>query len=81
MTLRPRIRDGRIETTIASADIMGRPAPDRMIDRIGDSLTRQDEHRDYPLGLEATSVEVEADGIHLRFASGGPSVLHRPERP
>ncbi|HET6355178.1 DUF2993 domain-containing protein [Streptomyces sp.] len=80
VTLRPRIRDGRVETAIASAEIMGRPAPDRMIDRIGDSLDRQDEDRDYPLDLEATSVEVEADGIHLRLASGGPSVLHRPER-
>ncbi|TQK50384.1 DUF2993 family protein [Streptomyces sp. SLBN-118] len=81
LTLRPRIRDGRVEMTVASAAIMGRPAPDRMTDRIGDSLARRDEGRDYPLGLEATSLEVRADGIQVHLTAGSPSVLPPREGP
>ncbi|MFD5010750.1 LmeA family phospholipid-binding protein [Streptomyces chartreusis] len=68
-TLQPRLQDGRVTLRLAEVEILGRPAPPGMVDRIQDRLTSRN-GVDYPLGLKATTLDVTATGLAVGLDAG-----------
>ncbi|KAB1144809.1 DUF2993 domain-containing protein [Streptomyces luteolifulvus] len=75
-TLRPRLQDGRVALHLQDAEILGTPAPDRVVARIQDALTERTD-ADYPLGMKATALDVTATGLEIGL-DGGPTRLDMP---
>ncbi|MFJ7075491.1 LmeA family phospholipid-binding protein [Streptomyces sp. NPDC098781] len=69
-TLRPEIEEGRVTLYVDSAEVLGRPAPAAMVERIRHSLSERTD-RPYPLGLRATSLDVTATGLKVALKGGG----------
>ncbi|MFJ8636405.1 LmeA family phospholipid-binding protein [Streptomyces sp. NPDC093568] len=68
-TLQPRLQDGRVTLHLADVEILGSPAPPRLVDRIQDTLTTRN-GVDYPLGLKATTLDVTATGLAVSLDAG-----------
>ncbi|MFE7442758.1 DUF2993 domain-containing protein [Streptomyces chartreusis] len=68
-TLQPRLQDGRVALHLADVEILGSPAPPRLVDRIQDTLTTRN-GADYPLGLKATKLDVTATGLTVSLDAG-----------
>lgn len=77
VTVRPGTDGGRVAMTVTAVEVLGRPAPEAVTERIRDSVALRADPEDYPLGLRATSVRVEDDGIHVRLETDGPATLSR----
>ncbi|MEV5177773.1 LmeA family phospholipid-binding protein [Streptomyces flaveolus] len=60
-TLRPGTEDGRLALRLEDADILGSPAPARLVDRIKINLADRAD-TDYPLRLKATALDVTPTG-------------------
>ncbi|WP_152627370.1 LmeA family phospholipid-binding protein [Streptacidiphilus melanogenes] len=75
LTLRPTVTDGQVVVTAVSAQVLGQAlAPERLA-----ALTKgmdQGAGHAYPLGLHATSVQVEVDGLRIELTAG-PGTLKR----
>ncbi|WP_052441049.1 LmeA family phospholipid-binding protein [Streptacidiphilus anmyonensis] len=75
LTLRPSVADGRVQVAAVSAQVLGQAlAPERLA-----ALTKgmdQGAQHAYPLGLRATSVHVDADGLRIELTAG-PGALKR----
>ncbi|MET8953561.1 LmeA family phospholipid-binding protein [Streptomyces sp. NPDC004393] len=69
VTLRPRLKDGRVTLAVDSAEVLGGPAPVALVDRIRDTLSDRS-GTDYPLGLKATALDVTASGLDVTLAGG-----------
>lgn len=77
VTLRPQIDSGRVGLTVVSVQFLGRAAPERLTDRIRQSLTSDPasgKDKSYPLGLKATSVDVTSAGLHITLDGGHASL-------
>ncbi|MFG2741456.1 hypothetical protein ACGFY0_15555 [Streptomyces chartreusis] len=68
-TLQPRLQDGRVSLHLADVEILGSPAPPRLVDRIQDTLTSRNGVA-YPLGLKATTLDVTATGLSVGLDAG-----------
>ncbi|MFI8232490.1 LmeA family phospholipid-binding protein [Streptomyces sp. NPDC085900] len=68
-TLQPRLQDGHVTLHLENAEILGRPAPLRLVDRIQNTLTTRTA-ADYPLGLKATSLDVTPTGLSIGLDAG-----------
>jgi hypothetical protein len=68
-TVQPRLQDGRVALHLENAEILGRPAPPRFLDRIQNTLTTRTD-ADYPLGLKATSLDVTTTGLSIGLDAG-----------
>lgn len=68
-TLRPRLQDGRVTLHLAGVEILGSPAPARLVDRIQNGLTSRT-GVDYPLGLKATTLDVTTRGLAVGLDAG-----------
>ncbi|MGW3097419.1 LmeA family phospholipid-binding protein [Streptomyces sp. NPDC001102] len=68
-TVRPALRDGHVTLRLEEAEILGRPAPTRLVGRIQTALTARTD-ADYPLGLKATSLHVRASGLSIGLDAG-----------
>ncbi|WP_052849053.1 LmeA family phospholipid-binding protein [Streptomyces avicenniae] len=77
VTLRPVLRDGRVSTEVAGAEVLGIPLPAGTTDRIADSIGDLGGDGAYPLGLRPTTVGVTDEGIHV-VLDGGPTRLETP---
>jgi hypothetical protein len=72
LTLRPSLTDGRVGVTAVSADIFGEAMSADRLATLTSGLDRRAQHA-YPLGLRATSVQVDADGLRVELTAGpGP---------
>ncbi|MEV7520452.1 LmeA family phospholipid-binding protein [Streptomyces sp. NPDC091371] len=75
LTLRPVLADGKVTLAVDGLTLFGRSVPaDRLGLADGALGSRAGVPKDYPLGLEATSVRVQADGVQIAL-TGGPSPL------
>ncbi|MFD0314824.1 LmeA family phospholipid-binding protein [Streptomyces flavalbus] len=77
VTLRPGVEDGRVALHVGAVRVFGRDAPPALVERFEERLSERggrDGPRRYPLGLEATAVDVTDDGLHVSL-SGGPARL------
>jgi hypothetical protein len=70
-TLKPELRNGHLSLRLEDAEILGKPAPAALVDRIQHDLADRTDIA-YPLGLKATSVDVTETGLDVTLA-GGPS--------
>ncbi|MEU5097029.1 LmeA family phospholipid-binding protein [Streptomyces sp. NPDC020996] len=70
-TLRPRIEDGRLTLRLEDAEVLGSPAPARLVDRIESNLAGRAD-ADHPLGLKATVLDVTSTGLNVTL-DGGPA--------
>ncbi|MER8010341.1 LmeA family phospholipid-binding protein [Streptomyces sp. NPDC094149] len=68
-TVQPRLEDGRVTLHLENAEVLGRPAPPRLVDRIQNTLTTRTA-ADYPLGLKATSLDVTPTGLSIGLDAG-----------
>ncbi|WP_432197136.1 LmeA family phospholipid-binding protein [Streptomyces sp. bgisy027] len=68
-TIQPRLQDGRVSLHLADVEILGSPAPPRLMDRIQDRLTSRN-GADYPLGLKASTLDVTAEGLAVGLDAG-----------
>jgi hypothetical protein len=75
LTLRPSVVDGQVLVTAVSANVLGQALASERLAKLTSGLNQRARHA-YPLGLRATSVRVDADGLHIELAAG-PSPLHR----
>ncbi|MFF7187080.1 LmeA family phospholipid-binding protein [Streptomyces sp. NPDC008222] len=73
VTLRPRLKDGRLTLAVDSAEVLGGPAPVALVDRIRGTLSDRT-GADYPLGLKATAFDITESGLDVTLA-GGPARL------
>ncbi|MFI1439191.1 DUF2993 domain-containing protein [Streptomyces fructofermentans] len=79
VTLRPRLKDGRVTMTLEHAEVLGGPAPARLVEQVEKGLSeRSRSAADYPLDMRATSVEVTDSGLDVKL-SGGPAALPAPK--
>ncbi|MFJ9539757.1 hypothetical protein ACIRPX_21145 [Streptomyces sp. NPDC101225] len=78
VTVQPRLQDGRVALHLDSAEILGRAAPARLVDRIQAGLTQRTDAA-YPLGLKATTVDVTATNLSVGL-DGGPTSLPGKEK-
>ncbi|MER6632551.1 DUF2993 domain-containing protein [Streptomyces sp. NPDC000987] len=76
-TLQPRIEGGRLALRLENAEVLGSPAPARLVDRIESNLAGRAD-ADYPLGLKATALDVTSTGLNVTL-DGGPARF--PARP
>ncbi|MFJ8011480.1 LmeA family phospholipid-binding protein [Streptomyces sp. NPDC096339] len=75
LTLRPVLADGRVTLAVDGLTLFGRSVPaDRLGAGTGTLGAEPGAPKEYPLGLKATSVRVESDGLHVDLA-GGPLTL------
>lgn len=72
-TLQPRIEDGQMALHLEHAEVLGNPAPDQVTDQIRDGLADRTDAQ-YPLGMQATSVDVTDTGLAVTL-DGGPTTL------
>ncbi|MFE2329995.1 LmeA family phospholipid-binding protein [Streptomyces sp. NPDC059385] len=73
LTLRPVLADGRVTLAVDGLTLFGRPVPaDRLGADDGALGAGPGAPKEYPLGLKATSVRVEPDGLHVDL-TGGPA--------
>ncbi|MGW0750617.1 LmeA family phospholipid-binding protein [Streptomyces sp. NPDC002587] len=77
LTLRPVLADGKVTLAVDGLTVFGRSVPTSRF-AAGDRVLGPEPGapKDYPLGLEATSVHVRPDGLHV-ILTGGPSSLAR----
>jgi len=70
--LRPELTKGRVEFTVAGAQIMGRPAPEATLDKLKNSFGNAGTKDDapYPLALRATGVAVTESGVRITLDGG-----------
>ncbi|MFJ9752350.1 LmeA family phospholipid-binding protein [Streptomyces chartreusis] len=68
-TLQPRLEDGQVTLHVADVEILGSPAPTRLVDRLQDGLTNRNDAA-YPLGLKATSLDVTTTGLTIELDAG-----------
>ncbi|MFF6979258.1 LmeA family phospholipid-binding protein [Streptomyces sp. NPDC008343] len=68
-TLQPRLQNGRVTLHLADVEILGSPAPPRLVDRIQDTLTSRNA-ADYPLGLKASTLDVTTTGLAVGLEAG-----------
>lgn len=68
-TLQPRLQDGQVTLRLADVEILGSPAPPRLVDRIQARLTSRN-GVDYPLGLKATTLDVTTTGLAVGLDAG-----------
>lgn len=81
LTLRPVLADGRVTLSVEGLTLFGRSVPaDRLGAGEGALGASPGAPKEYPLGLKATSVRVEPDGLHVDLA-GGPAGLIRKTGP
>ncbi|MGP3683650.1 hypothetical protein ACTVZO_02895 [Streptomyces sp. IBSNAI002] len=74
LTLRPVLAEGKVTLAVDGFTLFGRSVPTSRLGLGDGGLDPDPGAREYPLGLEATSVQVAADGVHVALA-GGPSAL------
>ncbi|MFE3286491.1 LmeA family phospholipid-binding protein [Streptomyces sp. NPDC059233] len=73
LTLRPVLADGRVTLAVDGLTLFGRSVPaDRLGAGDGALGAEPGAPKEYPLGLKATSVRVESDGLHVDLSSGPP---------
>ncbi|MFD7260423.1 LmeA family phospholipid-binding protein [Streptomyces sp. NPDC059874] len=75
LTLRPVLADGKVTLSVDGLTVFGRSVPAERLG-MGDGAlgSVSDAPKDYPLGLKATAVRVQPDGLHIDL-TGGPSPL------
>jgi LmeA-like phospholipid-binding len=73
LTLKPELGNGQVSLSATGLTVMGRSLP---LSALGGSGLGQAQGADkaYPLGLKATSLTVQSDGLHVSL-SGGSSTL------
>ncbi|MFE1804567.1 LmeA family phospholipid-binding protein [Streptomyces sp. NPDC059533] len=74
LTLRPVLADGRVTLAVDGLTLFGRSVPADRLGVTGDGAlgAGPGAPKEYPLGLKATSVRVEPDGLRVDL-SGGPA--------
>jgi len=76
LTLHPQLTDGKVTLAVDGLTVFGRSVPTRRLGMAKAGLgTASGPQKAYPLGLKATSVTVQPDGLHITL-NGGPSTLH-----
>ncbi|MEW2083256.1 DUF2993 domain-containing protein [Streptomyces sp. NPDC005283] len=75
LTLRPVLKDGKVTLAVDGLTVFGRSVPtSRLGTGNGGPGSAPGAQKDYSLGLKATSVHVQPDGLHIAL-TGGPSTL------
>ncbi|WP_405803862.1 DUF2993 domain-containing protein [Streptomyces sp. NBC_00210] len=75
LTLHPVLKDGKVTLAVDGLTVFGRSVPtSRLGMGNGGPGSAPGAQKDYPLGLKATSVHVQPDGLHIAL-TGGPSTL------
>jgi hypothetical protein len=75
LTLRPSVADGRVLVTAVSANLLGQALASDRLANLTRGLNERAQHA-YPLDLRATSVRVDAAGLHIQLTAG-PGPLQR----
>ncbi|MCX5015442.1 DUF2993 domain-containing protein [Streptomyces sp. NBC_00555] len=75
LTLRPVLADGKVTLAVDGFTVFGRSVPASRLGMGSGGLgSEPGAPKEYPLGLRATSAEVQPDGLHVTL-TGGPSPL------
>ncbi|WP_326597955.1 LmeA family phospholipid-binding protein [Streptomyces sp. NBC_01803] len=74
VAVKPALREGRVAFEVTEASFLGMAVPGDLVERVAETLSDPTEHEEYPLALEATSVEVTEDGVEV-LLDGGPAAL------
>ncbi|MEU9162844.1 LmeA family phospholipid-binding protein [Streptomyces sp. NPDC048424] len=75
LTLRPVLADGKVTLAVDGLTVFGHSVPTGQFGMGEGALGPEaDAPEKYPLGLKATSVRVQADGLHVAL-TGGPAPL------